>query len=477
MAGKAFQDATDAGLRIYHYGTTVNNPIGRAYFGLLDAFSFLIETRGIGAGKTNFERRVFSQQTVIMSYIKSTAENAEEIKEIVAAARAETIAKGATYDESDLLYLYQTKSGNTQTPYAVARHKFMMDGTEVIGEPVTLSLNDTGARTRVRPTAYVVPADMENIDKVLYIMDNQGAEYYTLDAGSSAVLEQYYYISNTEAALREATTVTFENGAYVIPMDQFAADVIAMTFEPDVRDSNGYDGTLFQYGVVTYDAETKNFPYFRYTGNDPRENLVSNASSGGSSSGGGSSTPVDPPYNDVTENDWFFDDIKDAKNDGLLDGIAGDLFDPYSDTTRGTFVTVLWNKEGKPQSAEGKYFPDVDPMAYYANAVKWASANRIVNGYDNGKYGPEDLVTREQMAVILYQYAQFKGYDVTATTTLDDKFSDAAKVSSWAAKHMKWAVAVGLFEGRDNGQLDPRATATRAEMIIVINQFIEKFEG
>ena len=86
MCGEAFEDARDAGLRVYHYGTTVNNPIGRAYFGLYDCVSFLIETRGIGAGKTNFERRVFSQETAIMSYIEQTAERADEIKKAVADA-------------------------------------------------------------------------------------------------------------------------------------------------------------------------------------------------------------------------------------------------------------------------------------------------------------------------------------------------------------------------------------------------------
>ena len=120
----------------------------------------------------------------------------------------------------------------------------------------------------------------------LYILQNQGAEYYELEPGSTAELKQYYYVgeytynekkAGFTADLRDAAKVTFEKGAYVIPMDQVSGNVIAMIMEPDVNDSNGYDGTLVQYGVVSYDKTTKNFPIYRYEGNDPRTTLVSNA--------------------------------------------------------------------------------------------------------------------------------------------------------------------------------------------------------
>lgn len=285
MAKHAFADAEKAGLRVYHYGTTVNNPIGRAYFGLYNALSFLIETRGIGAGRQNFERRVFSQETAATSYIKYTAEHADEIIKTIAAARADVVAKGKTYDESDILALYQTKSGKTMTDYTATRVQYTMDGTEKAGKATALSLNDTITRGRTRPTAYVIPADAVNIEKILYIMDNQGAEYYKLNAGTTASLQQYYYIGEymendkakgIEAGLRDAADVTFASGAYVFPMDQVAGNVIAMLCEPDVTDSNGYDGSLYQYKQIDYDKSTMNFPLYRYTGNDPRTTLVSN---------------------------------------------------------------------------------------------------------------------------------------------------------------------------------------------------------
>lgn len=162
------------------------------------------------------------------------------------------------------------------------------DGSEKVSKAYPLSLNDTLTRSRVRPTAYVIPADTANIEKILYIMDNQGAEYYKLNAGTTASLQQYYYVGDymvngkakgIEAGLRDTADVTFTNGAYVFPMDQVASNVIAMLCEPDVTDSNGYDGTLYQYKQIDYDKDSKNFPMYRYTGNDPRTTLVSNGTS------------------------------------------------------------------------------------------------------------------------------------------------------------------------------------------------------
>ena len=288
MSGFVFEEETAAGLRVNHYsgtGWTCNPPIGRCYFGLFDCLSFLIETRGIGAGRNNLERRVRSQEVAVTGYLKYTAEHADTIRQTVAEARAKLIENGKTYDEDSVFALYQQASGETVTPYVSTSYAYTLDGQEVaFNENRALPMNDTIVRGRVRPTAYVIPADADNIDDILYIMDNQGAEYYTLDANSTAELQQYYYVGpfrynnrsvGFEAGLRDETTVTFENGAYVFPMDQLAANVIAAICEPDVNDSNGYDGSLVQYGKVVAD-EDNNYCIYRYTHDNPRETLVSN---------------------------------------------------------------------------------------------------------------------------------------------------------------------------------------------------------
>lgn len=498
MCGYTFEQLKDAGLRVYHYGQTANNPIGRAYFGLYDCLSFLVETRGIGAGKTNFERRVFSQETAVLSYLTYAAEHSEEIKELVADAREETIAKGATYDEDDVLVLYQTASGETQTDYEGTLIQYNMDGTVHSSETDTMALYDNIERSRIRPTAYVIPADLENIDKILYILDNQGAEYYRLSDGSRATLEQYYYVGpyeerGIEAGLRDAERVRFSNGAYVIPMDQVAGNVIAMLMEPDVTDSNGYDGSLYQYGVIDYDEETMNFPIYRYTGDNPRETLVSNSSSGGGSSGGGSSSgnngsqtekPDEPSgtqdenvFSDVSSSAWYAEAVNYVYENGLMTGISSTQFAPNNTLTRAMVVQTLYAMANKPAVSGSENFTDVSSGDWFADAVTWASANGIVSGYNATQFAPNDPLTREQLALILYGYAQMRGYNTTQSGTSIQKFTDYGSISAWALEAMDWAVNAGLLSGKGNGVLDPTGTATRAEVAQILMNFSETVVG
>ena len=503
MCGYTFEQLDEAGLRVYHYGQTANNPIGRAYFGLYDCLSFLVETRGIGAGKTNFERRVFSQETAVLSYLTYAAEYSEEIKELVADAREETIAKGAVYgEEDDILALYQTASGAVQTEYAGTRVQYNMDGTEYSSSTNTLALYDTIVRGRTRPTAYVIPADLENIDKILYILDNQGAEYYRLSDGSRATLEQYYYVGpyeyndrerGIEAGLRDAERVRFSNGAYVIPMDQVAGNVIAMLMEPDVTDSNGYDGSLYQYGVIDYDEETMNFPIYRYTGDNPRETLVSNSSSGGGSSGGGSSSgnngsqteePDEPSgtqdetvFSDVSSSAWYAEAVNYVYENGLMTGISSTQFAPNNTLTRAMVVQTLYAMANKPAVSGSENFTDVSSGDWFADAVTWASANGIVSGYNATQFAPNDPLTREQLALILYGYAQMRGYNTTQSGTSIQKFTDYGSISAWALEAMDWAVNAGLLSGKGNGVLDPTGTATRAEVAQILMNFSETVVG
>lgn len=498
MCGYTFEQLDEAGLRVYHYGQTANNPIGRAYFGLYDCLSFLVETRGIGAGKTNFERRVFSQETAVLSYLTYAAEHSEEIKELVADAREETIAKGAVYgEEDDILALYQTASGAVQTEYAGTRVQYNMDGTEYSSSTNTLALYDTIVRGRTRPTAYVIPADLEKIDKILYILDNQGAEYYRLSDGSRATLEQYYYDGpyerGIEAGLRDAERVRFSNGAYVIPMDQVAGNVIAMLMEPDVTDSNGYDGSLYQYGVIDYDEETMNFPIYRYTGDNPRETLVSNSSSGGGSSGGGSSSgnngsqteePDEPSgaqdenvFSDVSSSAWYAEAVNYVYENGLMTGISSTQFAPNNTLTRAMVVQTLYAMANKPAVSGSENFTDVSSGDWFADAVTWASANGIVSGYNATQFAPNDPLTREQLALILYGYAQMRGYNTTQSGTSIQKFTDYGSISAWALEAMDWAVNAGLLSGKGNGVLDPTGTATRAEVAQILMNFSETVVG
>ena len=302
MAVKLHQDLGGSGLRNYHYGYTVNNPIGRAYYGLFGSISFLVETRGIGAGKHNFPRRVFAQVTAMKSLVEQTAHNASHIREMVANARKEIISKGGSYDEEDKLILRHRSGG--ETAYALRRPAYNMDGTlRTNPDPVKDTMN-YGARQpgdeRTRPTAYIVAKDARsdnfNLELALYIVKAQGAEFYEIASGSTAGVRQYYWTSNVgsnsvTANLRAETSVTFANGAYVFPLDQVAGPVLSMLFEPDVYDSNGYNGTLVQSGIVKRDGvdADHNYPIYRFEKSNPREHLrdINTQNTGGGDSGGG----------------------------------------------------------------------------------------------------------------------------------------------------------------------------------------------
>lgn len=176
------------------------------------------------------------------------------------------------------------------------------------------------------------------------------------------------------------------------------------------------------------------------------------------------------PFSDVRAGDWFYDAVKYVSERGLMTGTADGIFSPNMNTTRGMLVTILYRIEGEPAVGTTSTFTDVPEGRYYANAVDWAAANGIIAGYSEQTFGPEDAITREQLAAVLYRYAEYKGLDVTGRASLG-AFSDADELSAWAEEPMAWAVRSGLFSGRGDGILAPAATATRAEIAQLLMNF------
>lgn len=182
-------------------------------------------------------------------------------------------------------------------------------------------------------------------------------------------------------------------------------------------------------------------------------------------------TPSKTKFNDVSANDWFASAVDYVTGKGMMNGTADNTFSPKANTTRGMIVTVLYRLENQPSTSAAS-FTDVASGAYYANAVAWANANGIVSGYDSGKFGPNDKVTREQLAAILYRYAQYKKYDVSGANSLDG-YTDAQSVSSYAVPALQWANAAGVVTGKSGSKLDPKGNATRAEVAAMLMRFCE----
>ena len=182
--------------------------------------------------------------------------------------------------------------------------------------------------------------------------------------------------------------------------------------------------------------------------------------------------PVELPFIDVNEGDWFFDAVYHVYDKNLMDGTSSMTFEPFLTTTRSMMVTILWRLEGEPLVDDTATFEDVERDTWYTKAVNWGASEKVVTGYSDKAFGPNDIVTREQLATILYRYAQNKGCDVSAKGDLT-AFTDGGETSSWAAEAMEWAVGSGLLTGKGGGVLDPTGSATRAEVATIFMRFME----
>ena len=171
-------------------------------------------------------------------------------------------------------------------------------------------------------------------------------------------------------------------------------------------------------------------------------------------------------YTDLDKHEWYHEGVDLMINSGYMGGVGIGKFDPEGATTRAMIVTILWRIEGEPAPKAANPFVDVKDNEWYATAVAWAAENNVVNGVGNGKFAPEDSITREQMATILYRYAESNGADTTAGTKLDS-YPDSGKVSTWAEAAMQWAVAEGIINGSD-GMLLPQGNATRAQVATIL---------
>ena len=264
-----------------------------------------------------------------------------------------------------------------------------------------------------------------------------------------------------------------ENGAVDSSRDEAVENAIVnITVTPDdgyevddvtVTDKYGNEIPVTDNGDGTYS--------FLMPDSDVNVNVTFKESEGGS----GSDTETDCPsagFTDFDPNAWYHESVDYAVANGLMKGMSPTTFEPNTATTRAMIVTMLWRLEGEPVVNAANPFDDVKDGAWYTDAIIWAADNGIVEGYGNGKFGPNDEITREQLATIMYRYAKYKGYDVSAAADLSG-YTDADKIGSWALDAMKWANAEGLVKGRTPTTIVPQGKATRAETAAIFMRFIE----
>lgn len=278
---------------------------------------------------------------------------------------------------------------------------------------------------------------------------NSGADssYTYTDASLSATKADFDKLSGKDV------TVTLNRGSYILKNLKNGSYVLEKGTDYTVSGSTitiqaGYLDTLPEgKQLITFDMSS---------GPDPMLTI----------------TIADIPFTDVTIDDWFANEIMWAYENGLMVGTSSTTFSPHATTTRGMTVTILYRLESAPAAAANP-FSDVEADKYYTDAVTWAAENGVVSGYGNGNFGPEDPVTREQLAVILFNYAKFKGYDVSVgedTNILS--YEDAGKISEYAIPAIQWACGAGIVQG-DGAKLDPQGNATRAQVAAMLMRFVE----
>lgn len=173
------------------------------------------------------------------------------------------------------------------------------------------------------------------------------------------------------------------------------------------------------------------------------------------------------PFTDVSEDDWFFDEVLIALDKGIMTGTSDTTFEPYLGTSRAMITTMLYRLEGTPKANVKNPFNDVSENQWYTEAISWGAENGIVKGYGNGIFKPEQTITREELCAILYRYAEHKGISINSSTDLNT-FVDASDISDWVKEAVSFVVAEGLMNGKGNNIFDPKGTAIRAEVAVVM---------
>ncbi len=362
---------------------------------------------------------------------------------------------------------------------------FTAGSTITVGDEVTVAFDANGGS--------VSPEHMETVDGMLPelpVPTRSGYSFegwYTEAAGGTRITEETVFTQNTtvyahwsagssgggDSSAPSTYSITLpstDNGSVTASRTRAAAGTtVTLTVSPDrgytlesleVLRSNGAAVPLSAGGENTYRftmpaAQVRVEAVFVRTIDD-------------------GDTPLGGlPFQDVSAEAWYRSAVEYVYANGLMAGVSDSAFHPDAATTRGMIVSILYRLEGSPAVSGAASFADVPAGQWYSDAVAWAASEGIVSGYSSSRFGPSDLITREQMASILYRYAQYKGMDTAARAELS-AYADAPSVSAWAQTAMQWAVGAELISGTGRNALNPLGFATRAEAAAVLMRFCEK---
>ncbi|MDD3218374.1 MAG: S-layer homology domain-containing protein [Lachnospiraceae bacterium] len=326
----------------------------------------------------------------------------------------------------------------------------------------------------------VVPASVTVIYEDMFT----GNECYYVQKGSYA---EEFYTSNGMQVSSSGTKVSV-NGCSVdqsnVYMDfEDDIDVLQASISPQNASNKHINWTSSNENVVAVDEDSA-----EYAEGECCPILAKGAGTAtvtGQTADGGFTVSCqvtvrnDWPFEDVSAYDWFRDDVADMYLYGVMTGKSATVFAPYDNLTREEFAIMLYRLNGETDMPYANTFSDVSDGVYYTDAILWANANDVVHGYSDGsrKFGVGDPITREQMAIMLHNYAEHSGYDVSQSAEVSG-FTDAYLIQDYAMESMQWAVGSGLIKGKNAGtSLDPRGNAARCECAIVMSRFLDMYEN
>ena len=414
-----------------------------------------------------------SKEAAIKEYQNSEIEGASGANNVNVYAQTYLSVTPTAYDSTnktltmDITPMYRVVASTEENPEDIkvvgevdeGANAVVLDGSEKPLENInTMTISVTLPAEFVSKTVYIQHKGYEysataDADCKITFTNPHGFSEFTFSTEPQAVAEiDGTSYTSLQAAVDDATSddiIVVKNGN----VDLSATANKTVKVENDTGDEitvtiNGVSKTIAEDGSAT-------FTYTPPTG------------------GGTPTEPEEPtwPFTDVTEGeDWFYDAVAYVYENGIMAGTDETIFDPYMELDRAMAAQLFYNLEGKPAVTGDSTFIDVTSGHWAVDAITWAAQNDIVAGIGGGLYDPDSNVTREQFAVMLYKYARFKGYDLTATGDLT-QFPDAGSISSWAETALSWANGKGLINGHENGTIDPKGSTIRAQAASIMANF------
>ena len=375
-----------------------------------------------------------------------------------------TVATTANLSEGSNEEIILSGSGEEETVNAVqigTAQPLTVNNTVTVTIPLPENFAQGGGELFVRHVksdnrVYFYTGSVE--DNVLTFTNPNGFSEMTISKTNGAVAEidgvGYATLTQALSEAQDGDTVTILEDGLTATMSGSERSITLKDGTND-GDSNSISLIINGQKIEIKDGKTETFTYTPPTG------------------GGTPSEPEEPtwPFTDVTEgDDWFYDAVAYVYENGIMAGTDETTFAPYMELDRAMAAQLFYNLEGKPAVTGDSTFTDVTSGHWAVDAITWAAQNDIVAGIGGGLYDPDSNVTREQFAVMLYKYARFKGYDLTATGDLT-RFPDAGSISSWAETALSWANGNGLINGHENGTIDPKGSTIRAQAASIMANF------